>query len=263
MSFYSTDFPYRAAAMIDGTSANSNTIDATIAIPSTWALFWDNVQSDGDDIRITEADGVTVLAYDLDSWNYSNKSGNIRIDALTHSGQSANNAARVVRIYWGDSDASAGASANLTISSAKTGTVTLIDPSTGRFPIIRCQPPRLDVDETATVITKQSTEQTRVFWDLREMLAQRVESYQGSRLFEEVDFVTFTVADTNGGAQNGITDLTKLAIVDPYFVSTWIQGGTDDTNYLLTLTVYTTEGRVLDFRATLKVNDKAAHTSTV
>ena len=263
MSFYDANFLFRQAVSIDGSAANAGTIDATIAIPSTWSQFWSNVRSDGADIRVTAADGVTLLTYDLDSWNYSAKTGNIRIDGLAHSTNSAQNSTRIVRVYWGDADASAAASNNIQIASAKTGSICLGRPGTGGYPIIRCASPRLDVDETAAVITKQSTESIRVYWDLSDMLARRDTAYEGSHVLEEIDYVTFAVKDVNGGAQAGLTDLTKIETVDPYYVSTWLQSGTDDNNYLLTLTVYTTEGRILDFRATLKVNDKAAITTTV
>jgi len=263
VSYYDENFLYRHAVTIDGSAANAGTIDATIAIPSTWAEFWSNVRSDGADVRVTAADGVTLLSYDLDSWNYSAKTGNIRIDGLSHSTNSAQNSTRIVRVYWGDSDASSAAANNIQIASAKTGSVCLGRPDSGGHPVIACRSPRLDVDETAAVITKQSTESIRVYWDLSSMLSRRLASYEGSNLFEEIDYLTFGVKDVNGQAQGGLTDLTKIETVDPFYVSTWLQSGTDDNNYLLTLTVYTTEGRILDFRATLKVNDKAAITTTV
>ncbi len=263
MSYFDKNFLYRQSASIDGSSANAGTIDATIAIPSTWSRFWDNIKQDGSDLRVTAADGVTLLSYDLDGFNHGNRTGTIRIDGLTHAPNTAQNSTRMVRLYWGYDSASSAASANLSISSAKVGAICLGSPTTGGYPIIQCAPPRLDVDETATIITKQSTEQIRVYWDLSDMLSQRDYAHEGSYFFEEIDYVLFSVKDTQGNLANSLTDLDKIETKDPYYVSTWLQGGTDDTNYLLTLTVFTTEGRILDFRSTLKVNDKTAHTSTV
>jgi len=257
MSWFSEDWPRRAAVSINNISGGA-TIDAQLAIPSDWPEFWDHVQSDGDDVRVTKADGVTLLSYDLDSWNYSAKTGNIQIDGYSGIPNAGQDATLQVFIYWGHPDAP-DASSVVSISSAKTMTVHLAHPGTGGYPMIRCRPPMIDVDTASFVITKQSTETIRVWWDLRDMMAVRGIRNESSKRLEEIDYFTFNVVTAiDEDAAAALFDETENFVASPHFISTLLKAGGDDSNYLMTLTVYTTEGRVLDFRATLKVNDQSA-----
>lgn len=262
MTWYDEDWPRRTAVSVNNISGAA-TIDAQLAIPSDWPEFWSHVQSDGDDVRVTKADGVTLLSYDLDSWDYAAKTGNIQIDGYSGIPNSGQDATLQIFIYWGHATA-ADASSSVSISSAKTMTVHLAQPGTGGYPVIRCRPPAIDVDIASSVITKQSTETIRVWWDLRDMMAIRGIRNEASKRLEEIDYFTFNVVTAiDGDAAAALFDETENYVADPHFISTLLKAGGDDSNYLMTLTVYTTEGRVLDFRATLKVNDLSASLVTV
>ena len=51
---------YRMPIAIDNTTAAA-THDVTIPIPGDLDLFWDTIDSLGDELRLTNADGITVL----------------------------------------------------------------------------------------------------------------------------------------------------------------------------------------------------------
>ena len=262
MSWYDSAWNRRQAVAVDNTSGGTG-IDISIELPGAWSSFWDAVAADGDDIRITKGDGTTLLAYALDSWNSTTRVGTIQVDnydAVPNAGQDAT---VTVFVYWDNATAAAGASV-ITFSSAKTGTVHLAAPRSGHYPIIKCRPQPQDQDITPTVISKQSTETIRAWWDLRDMMAILPINSQGSNRLEEIEYFTFNVVTAiDEDAAAALFDETKNYLRDPHMISTLLKAGGDDSNYLMTLTVYTTEGRVLDFRATLKVNDQSASLTTV
>lgn len=65
------------------------------------AVFFDNVQSDGDDISITEADGLTELPYELVSINTTTDRGELHFRA-----DLASTTNTEFYIYYGNSAAS-------------------------------------------------------------------------------------------------------------------------------------------------------------
>ena len=262
MGWMDKSWSKRAAVSVDNTSGAAS-IDIEIALSASWSEFWDFVQDDGDDIRITAGDGETLLSFALDSWNYSNKAGTIQVDAYAGLPNAAQDATVQVFVYWGN-DAAAAGTTSVTILNPKTGTVYRAKPGSGSYPVIKCRPPVLDRDETTHTVTKQTTETIRIWWDLRDMLATTRYPNQGSSVLEEIDYFTFNVVTgIDGDPAAALFDETKNYTAAPHFVSTLVKAGGDDSNYLMTLKVYTTEGRILDLRATLKVNDLAANLVTV
>lgn len=59
MSWYSSNWRYRASISVDNTAGAGGAIDITASIPTNWDEFWDNVLSTGNDVRVTDADGET------------------------------------------------------------------------------------------------------------------------------------------------------------------------------------------------------------
>jgi hypothetical protein len=73
----------RLKITVDHTLVDANLTDFPVYLnlDDLPATFFDNVQSDGDDIRITEADGLTELAYELVSINTTTDKGELHFRA--------------------------------------------------------------------------------------------------------------------------------------------------------------------------------------
>jgi len=89
---------------VTGANIGSDLSDRTLAINIDSSLddFWDNVASDGDDIRVTDSDAVTLLCAELESFDYDNKSAWIHIKKPFLQGDGENN---YIYIYVGNNDA--------------------------------------------------------------------------------------------------------------------------------------------------------------
>jgi hypothetical protein len=87
MSWFSESWKYRIPfSMLNPTAGTSR--DGTITMPTDFGKFWDNVQSDFDDVRVTEADGITPLAFQIANGNYANRAATIQIDNYDWSAKS-------------------------------------------------------------------------------------------------------------------------------------------------------------------------------
>ena len=104
-------------------------------MPSTYAQFWDEIQADGDDVRVTLADGVTLASYKIHGFNYSNKVVNVHVNDVT---VNSADAAVVLWLYWNNASA-ADAASTFTIASEKDGYLEMGVPGTGSHPVIPCR----------------------------------------------------------------------------------------------------------------------------
>jgi hypothetical protein len=279
MSWYDKDWKYRAPFTLHNASTGTAR-DGTFTVPADMGKFWDNVQADLDDLRVTAADGRTVLTYDIASLNYSARTVTIRIDGydwsakgwgLANTAGTANTADSVVGgfFYWGNSAAADGAAANVSLSNAVTVGVELALPGSGNSPKLIGKSQSKSQTVPGNVIVKQSTETTRCWWDLSRLMLYRDRPVEDSRLLEEIAWVRVTVGQVDG---NNIIDRTALmttpaAITFSNFhtVQHELRAGASTATYLVTLLVGTDDGaggtRVFDQRATLRVQDLAADSS--
>ena len=123
MAWYDDAYARRVPIVVDD-RAGSGSRDVTAAVPSTLAEFWDSIQADGDDIRVTLDDGVTPVTYQWSGFTYATRTGSVQVDNAT-APQSAMN---VLWLYFGSASATSGAG-SFTASSARTG---IAAPSTPR-----------------------------------------------------------------------------------------------------------------------------------
>tara|TARA_Y100000401_G_scaffold84524_1_gene69814 strand:+ start:1042 stop:1803 length:762 start_codon:yes stop_codon:yes gene_type:complete len=248
MSWYSSDFSHRAAISVDN-HGGSNPCDIEVVIPTDWPEFWDVVLSSGNDVYVTRDDGINTVTFKLDSWNHTAKTGNIHIDNF----QAASTAAALTLwVYWGNSSASSAQSA-FTVSSPKTGHIETHTPGSGSSPVISCRPETPGATNPRSEISKASTEDIFIWWDLSKVLARRRVPYQNRRLLEEVQNVRYLVQQ-QGSTVSAMSDNTSIRQVGN-FIRTTIKGGSSGSNAVAILTVVTDAGRVLDFRCTIRVND--------
>ena len=248
MSWYSSYFSHREAISVDN-HGGSNPCDIEVVIPIDWPEFWDVVQSSGNDVYVTRDDGINTVSFKLDSFNYSAKTGNIHIDNFTASSTAA---ALTLWVYWGNPTASSAQTA-FTVSNPKTGFIETHQPGTGSSPVIPCQPEAPGATNPRAEVSKASTEDIFIWWDLSRVLARRDFPYQNRRNLEEIQNVRYLVQQ-QGSTISGMSDNTSIRQVGN-FVRTTIKGGSSGSNAVAILTVVTDAGRVLDFRCTIRVND--------
>ena len=279
MSWFSESWKYRIPfSMLNPTAGTSR--DGTITMPTDFGKFWDNVQSDFDDVRVTEADGITELDFQIANGNYANRAATIQIDnydwsakswGLANSTYTANTAGSVVQgfIYFGNTSASSGQGSNLTISNAEVVGVELSSPSSAGTRVLRPKLQRKGQTVTDLFLVKGSKETIKCWWDLNGLMARRARPEQQSTLLEEIAFVQLRIDQQDG---DNLVDRTSI-MIDPasvtfsngHIVKHNLTAGASTANYLLQLLVGTDDGmagtRVLDLRATVKVQDLATNTT--
>jgi len=250
MSWYSEDWKFRAPIAVNN-NGGASTIDVECAVPYAFDQFWANVQSDLDDVRITLADGFTVASYALNGLNYANRVVTLQVDGVS---ATSSDGTALLWLYWGNA-AAAAATTSVTISSAKTGSITM---STPRLPVIRAGTERPGDSTPRQRIAKASADELDVWWDLRPLMATRARAHEKSRLLDEVDYVQFAVTTGTGGGistHTSMMDEAKTRFIHPAWVSTRIKAGTSGTDYTASLTVGTADGRTYNPRALVKVRD--------
>lgn len=259
MSWFNSSYRFRAPISVDFSSlSGAGTNDASVAVPASWDHFWDAIQSDGDDIRITDSDGITPLTYEWSGFDYANKAGTINIDDVPYDNASSQ---KLVWLYYGY-DAATDGSGSVTPSSAKTGVLWLTGP---KAPIVEvvAERPGSQLPLTSIQITK--TEKKRVYFDLDQVLPRRCTKSAGNTYGDEISEVTANVVDTddNALAADPISDSTIRYVScrkgRGSMVSVVVDGTTanisDGSGYAINMTVYTADGEQLNPRAALYCDD--------
>ena len=256
MSWFDSSYAYRSPFIVDNHTSSATVNDVQIAVPSDWPEFWDHVQTDGDDIRVTAADGVTPLTYDVESFDHASRTATIEIDNMDLTdidGQSAAVAGVVGWIYWGNPTATNGET-TFTVSSPKIGTIVVGVPGSGTQRMITCRPEAPGALNPRNEIFKASGEKIHLWWDLTGVLVTRRQPFNESRTLEEVANVTYELTDGNSN-QNNSERKTDIVMSGNGFVRTTIQAGSSGTTMLAQLLVEVTEGRKLEFYCTIRIQD--------
>tara|TARA_R100000234_G_scaffold56126_1_gene33812 strand:+ start:309 stop:1064 length:756 start_codon:yes stop_codon:yes gene_type:complete len=247
MSWYSNTWGYRLPVSINNTSG-ATSFDATITVPFDAQIFWSNVENDGHDVRFTSSDGMTVLAYNRATWNYSDRVAIFNVDSVPCA---SNDATAIMFMYFGNSSASDG-STSPSISSAKTGSIELASHVGGQTVVLR--PFRAGETIAQQKISKTSNEEIDVWIDCRRALQKRSVAFNKSRRLEEVDYIQVQVL-ANGSDQSGQYDESKTTLSDPGWVKCRLKAGSSGTDYTLAVTIGTSQTRVLQARAIVDVQD--------
>jgi len=253
MSWYDSDWTHRAPILIDNHSGAS-TIDVTATVPGDFTRFWENVDgaNGGADIRVTDADGQTLLTFDVASFNATTRTATIEIDNLS---ASSTTSAIVAWLYWGASSKSTAVTA-FSPQNPKTGYIEIGAPGSGSQRMVKCGPETPGATNPRAEIHKASGDRIHLWWDLTGVLAKRSVPSQNSRALDEIASVTYDLQyGTNGTSDSAMVVLGELRMIGPAYVRTTVRAGNSGTNYTAVLDVTLTSGRILDFRATIRVQD--------
>jgi hypothetical protein len=225
---------YRKGIAINGPGgAPAPVTDISVTVPPTDEHFWDNVQPDGDDIRITGADGITLKTYQFSSaFNATTRVCAIQADEAA-SGSSTT--VGVAWLYYGCTDASAG-SGSFVAGTMWTGQTLVSRLGMDRRMRWRSEPP--GVTAATDRVQKTATEEVWVAIQYREVLAKRRVPYGGQLWEEEPSTFTYAVYD-GASAQAAMIDLTTL-FFDNEYVYVKIKAGTSGSVYTAIVTMTTT-----------------------
>jgi len=243
----STRWRRRVAFCVDFLSGSSPN-DVSLNLTQLSDVFWDNVRTDGYDLRVTGADGITAITFERDSWSKANRTGVLEIDNMPFSTTDimANG-----WLYFDHTGTPSDVSTSVTLSSAKTAYMLM----QGQIPadnVVVWRPERRGATKPRHIVVKQAGETIYVWFDMSRALQRFARAQHGSVLFEEIDYVKFEVLDV-ASAQAGMFEEGTTRIQHPALVRCLVKAGSSGSDYTASLTVATSEGRVLNPRALIKV----------
>lgn len=247
MSWYDESWAYRAPVIVEEGVGTTAAQDVTIALPFVWPQFWDSVDSAGADIRIATANGVTLATYQLQGWDYANRTGTIEVDGVT---PPAADSFYVLWLYWGNSGASS-AAGSFTAASAQIGRIHVGDLHS---PIVSGAPAGVGATAPPSTIAKTSDENIFVWVDCGILLEKLAEEHEGHLDYEEVSYVKVQMLNA-GTDETAEHDDTKIRMTPDSYVRVQNQTSSADVDRTLSLSVITTEDRVLNPRALIQVRD--------
>lgn len=226
MGWYHSSWAHRIDITIDNSSTPSATPDVEIVVPPDLDIFWNNIQSDGDDIRITQADGETLTSYDLSGFSYANKTVTLQVDACT---AAATAGCYKLCLYWGYASATDASSA-VVIASAKTGYIAQGLPVDPRFRFRPIKPGATNPDD---FFLKGTNEQTDIWWNVTDLLRRRAWSQQSRDRYEEA-FSIVAGVNQGGASQASMFEQGSsrfLWIKGEQWVSMRVKAGTTANEY--------------------------------
>lgn len=246
------EWKYRAVITVDvGTATGSR--DAQITIPKDWDLFWDNVRSAGEDVRVTSADGVTLVTFDLAAgFSTTTRTGVIEIDNYTVPGTGSR--VYVLYVYWGQASCSSGLT-SFSPSSPDTGYIALEQPY-GR--LITTRPQRPGDTVLRDRVSKRVDEDVFIWFRLTDLLHPRRDKFFNRLGYEGIATVTWDV-QTGGASQAGMFSVPSIRVVETDDGDIWarctVDDGSESTDYAVIVTITTTLGQALQGGGIMQVRN--------
>lgn len=223
----------RLSLTINNTGGGAGTIDAEGSIPVTLDDFWGAIDSSGIEMRVTAADGTTLLAYSIASFSKTNRTCTLSIDGMTSYGDGVHQAF----LYYDSAGSPTGAVAT-TITSAKTIYIESCGPGPN---IVRALPFRPGDTQPARKFQKAASEVIKLAFDLAPRLKRSARPYQGYPYCEEMQWADYTVSEA-GAADAAL----KTAANSRFYAGRWliveVKAGTTGDNYTVVATVRTVDG---------------------
>lgn len=250
MTWYDADYRRRQIVALDctGGTGTTATIDAEIKVPSDWDDFWQNIQSDFDDVVVTDLNGELVNFARKVGASYANRELTLQVDGLSIKNDDS---IQVCYIYFYNPDETTDHSTSVTITSPKTGHVMLSAPHSR---VVTAQQSSSAIDAPLQSFIKASAEEIHVFWILGKVLAKRLTPYNERNDEEGIEHVQVYSYDSSGTNSTERYEVRETRIGNG-FIRTTFKGGSDGSDYAMAIQVKTTLGQVLESRAILRVID--------
>lgn len=243
---------YRASISLDGNGASA---DYAITVPADHPI-WDTIDASGAEIRVTDADGQTVLTYQWSGFSLANRTGTIQIDNFT-----AGTGIEQVWLYWGMAGASSGAG-SFVASAPRSGYIEMGEPGAVRIVPVAERPGATTPER---VVTKLSSDSIWIWFDILPLLQRQAipTGTDGNRHsnLEEIRLVSYEVY-SGASAQAAMITATSPRIYGGRYIKVLVKAGSSGTDYTIRLTTTTTiptqaSGQTFARRVELKVYDVA------
>jgi len=244
---------YRRSISIDAT-ASASALDVQITIPTALSEFWDAIDASGNELRVTDADGKTVLNYKLtgavSGFDRSTRDGIIQIDdydpAAVCVGQ--------VWLYYGITGAIS-AAAVFIFAASRTGYLYPGAP----IGIVSAVPQRPGDTRPRDALSKMVDEVTWVWFDFHDLLQQLTTPDGEQGQWEELDEVTYAIY-LAGVAQTSMVTVSSPRVTGGRYIQVQVSGGATGSSYTLAVQATTTfpaqqTGRILAARCLIRVKD--------
>jgi len=265
---------YRVPLTIPNHSG-ANAPETQITIPKAAGHFWTATLSSFNDVRITAADGTTLLdwAFDGGTPSQANRTATIVVEETNHNvatlyGNNAASASVGMWMYYGNNTenltSNANNSVNVNTGTAKTLIMPISSASGSAAYHVYVTLPGTEQSYPNAEFRKQVNDQTYIFWHLRTAISSLSKPNKGRGENEEIAYAKAIIYDQDGAdTTSAMTTLNDIAILDDYVVRMPIKAGDHEKRYLIIMTfgLIDAEGaiRVIDQRATLHVRNLGLH----
>jgi len=254
MTWRSIDWSNSLPITVIDTSTGSTGV--TVDLSTLPDLFWTTVQAAGEDIRVTQADGVTELGITLTGFSVANRTGTLTIAAY----DAVDATAGLLWLYYGNAAASAPAAGG---AMGLTGYLDPGAPARSSIPPTGLVPRGSNVAQAA--LQKPPAASKMVWWlirrsNLQGLLEPAGHPINGRRLYEEPVRASITVLQA-GVAVSG-AGVPAAAASDlrwqktkggALYLRSIVTGGTDGELYTLVLNITTSLGASRSVPALLDV----------
>ena len=229
--------------------AGTGTKDVTCVMSATLSHFWANIDAPGAEIRVTKHDGTTALTYEWEAASFSkvNMTGTLEIDNAPYYQAPS---VIVAWLYYGNAGAADGH-----------GAVVPDTPISGYIEELQAYHPILLSEKNPGQTTPRdsvavtTTETRPVSVSLAAMLRPVSQAVGGKMLGEEIADITAEVLNSAGAAVNGAVVVANIRVnagrrMLGQSFTVYVVGSTlaDATDYTLSVTVYTSTGRIINAR---------------
>jgi hypothetical protein len=229
-------------------SAGAASGDIDVTIPKDWDEFWGSIDSAGAYVRVTAADGRTLLSYDVDdgaggAFSVANRAGRIRIDAATLFATA--DTTTLIWLYY-DTDGTVVADASVVVAMAAvlTGYLELGGVPSARVTLV--QPPGAGNQRPARTEVKSTVADERFWFDFGAVLQRYAQLVEGHLCYEEIQAVLYTVYNSSGVAQATMVSHSETRFVEivegrrrRMLVGVFVDDGTDATSYTIAIVANT------------------------
>ena len=183
------------------TDSTASTRDVEAVVPNGWDEFWDAIDANGYNIRVTGADGVTPIVYRWTGFNKTNRVGTIQLESVptpTTAGRAV-----LIWLYFSAAAVQADGAGAVTVTSGLTGYIERGSPVPAQTFRVVAQPPGNTIPTRR--IGKLSSVSTFVWLDFGEALEPASGAYNGSLAWEEPSVANVAVLDTSAAAVASMT----------------------------------------------------------
>ena len=224
------------------------TVDIEVEVPKEWDLFWDTVRSDMLDVVVTDFGGA-VMAFNFKAgFSYANRTLTLQLDAIA---VDTANSLQQFFLYFGYASESTDRKGSVTISSADKGFIHIGAPFAR---IVTASNTRPSLNQPQTIFPKSTTEEIDIFFSVAGLLSPRIDQYNKRLNYEEIKEVIVRSFDSSGSTSDSRYDLGETRFING-FVKVRAKGGSNNTNYALSLQIETTEKQKYDIRCIIQTKD--------